>query len=234
MKKSERLLQLLTLLRARRSAITARALAERLGVSERTLYRDMQSLVLSGVPVEGEAGVGYRLRRGSFIPPLMFSEEELEALLLGVRMVQGWGDEDIGSAADSALHKIRSVLPDRVIQEQDLQRATLLVPDLHRREKARFGALIRQAVKAREMLWLDYEDEQGNRSQRHCNPLGLIYWGAAWTLLAWCRLRGDHRLFRLDRILGAELTGEQFQVEPHQSLAAYFRQYNPEFNDRAF
>ncbi|MFC6631723.1 helix-turn-helix transcriptional regulator [Microbulbifer taiwanensis] len=234
MNKSERLLQLLTLLRARRTAVTARALAERLGVSERTLYRDIQSLTLSGVPIDGEAGVGYRLGRGSFVPPLMFTEDEIEALLLGVRMVQGWGDEDMGSAADSALHKIRSVLPDKMLQEQERQRATFLVPDTQRREKARYSGIIRRAIKDRQTLWLDYRDEQGNPTQREGNPLGLIYWGAAWTLVAWCRLRDDHRMFRLDRILDLKPTGQQFQLESHQTLEAYIRQYDPEFVDRAF
>lgn len=234
MNKSERLLQLLTLLRARRTAVTACALAARLGVSERTLYRDIRSLTLSGVPIDSEAGVGYRLGRGSFLPPLMFTEDEIEALLLGVRMVQGWGGEDMGAAADSALHKIRSVLPDKVVQDQDNQRATFLVPDRHRRERARFSALIRQTIKARETLWMEYRDEQGRKSRREGNPLGLIYWGAAWTLLAWCRLRDGHRMFRLDRILNLKTTGRQFEIEPHQSLEAYIRQYDPEFVDRAF
>ena len=234
MNKSERLLRIMTLLRARRTAITAAAMAERLGVSERTLYRDIQSLILSGVPVEGEAGVGYRLRAGAFLPPLMFDEAEIEALLLGVRMVQGWADEAIGAAADSALHKIRSVLPDRVVQEQEHQRVTLLVPDGQREEKARFGDLIRGAIKSRRTLWIDYRDEQGNPSQRESNPLGLIYWGAAWTLLAWCRLRDDHRLFRLDRIQDLRLSDKTFDVKPHQTLETYIRRYRPDFVDRAF
>lgn len=234
MNKSERLLQLLNLLRVRRTAVTAAALAERLGVSERTLYRDVQSLVLSGIPIEGEAGVGYRLRKGSFIPPLMFTESEIEALLLGVRMVQGWGDEDIGAAADSALQKIRSVLPERMLQQQDLQRSTFLVPGNKRREKSRFGGSIRRAIKNREAIWLDYRDEQGNPTQRRGKPLALIYWGGAWTLLAWCLLRDGHRLFRLDRIQELELTGEPFRIEPHQTLETYIRQYDPEFVDRAF
>lgn len=234
MSKSERLLKILTLLRARRTAVTASALAERLGVSERTLYRDMQSLVLSGVPIEGEAGVGYRLRQGSFIPPLMFSEHEIEALLLGVRMVQGWADEAVGAAADSALHKIRSVLPDRMVQEQDLQRATFLVPDGQRSEKTRFGEVIREAIRSRQSIRIEYRDEHGNPTQREGNPLGLIYWGAAWTLVAWCRLRDDHRLFRLDRIRDLQLSGRAFELEPHQTLESYIRQYQPDFVDRAF
>ncbi|WP_323844431.1 YafY family protein [Microbulbifer magnicolonia] len=234
MTKSERLLQLLILLRARRTAVTAAVLAGRLRVSVRTLYRDIQSLILSGVPIEGEAGVGYRLRRDSFLPPLMFDDREIEALLLGVRMVQGWADEDIGTAADSALHKIRSVLPERMLRDQEQQKSVFLVPGHQRTEKSRFGARIRQSIRARETVWLDYCDEQGNSSQRSIYPLGLIYWGAAWTLVAWCRLREDHRLFRLDRIRNLAPSGETFQIEEHQTLQAYIRRYDPTFDDRAF
>lgn len=234
MNKAERLLQLLTLLRARRSVVTARILAEYLGVSERTIYRDIQSLVLSGIAIEGEAGVGYRLQPGSSVPPLMFTGEEIEALLLGVRMVQGWGDDELVQSADSALQKIRSVLPDRTIHNQNHQKATLLVPELHRVERARHGAQLRRAIKHKQVVRLEYRDENEVSSSRDINPLGLVYWGAAWTLVAWCQLRQDHRLFRLDRIKTAELREQTFEIEPYQTLATYIRQYSPEFTGLAF
>lgn len=234
MNKAERLLQLLTLLRARRGVVTARALAERLGVSERTIYRDIQSLTLSGIAIEGEAGVGYRLQPGCSLPPLMFTGEEIEALLLGVRMVQGWGDDELVQSADSALQKIRSVLPDRMIHNQNHQKATLLVPELYRVERARHGALLRQAIKHRQVVCLEYQDEKGVSSSRRVNPLGLVYWGAAWTLVAWCQLRNDHRLFRLDRIKTAEIHDQTFTVEPNQTLETYIRQYKPDFTGLAF
>lgn len=234
MSKAERLLQLLTLLRARRGVVTARALAEHLGVSERTIYRDIQSLVLSGIAIEGEAGVGYRLQPGCSLPPLMFTGEEIEALLLGVRMVQGWGDDELVQSADSALQKIRSVLPDRTIHNQNHQKATLLVPELYRVERARHGALLRQAIKHQQVVWLEYQDEKEVSSNRRVNPLGLVYWGAAWTLVAWCQLRNDHRLFRLDRIQSAEVLDRTFEVASHQTLETYIRQYNPDFTGLAF
>ena len=111
MRKAERLFQLVTLMRGRRLAVTAQDLAARLSVSERTIYRDMQALSLSGVPIEGEAGVGYRIRAGFDIPPLMFTETELEALLTGARMTQAWTDRDLAAAATSAMQKIAPVLP---------------------------------------------------------------------------------------------------------------------------
>lgn len=234
MNKAERLLQLLTLLRARRGVVTARALAERLGVSERTIYRDIQSLALSGVAIEGEAGVGYRLQPGSSVPPLMFTGDEIEALLLGVRMVQGWGDDELVQSADSALQKIRSALPDRMIHTQNHQKATLLVPEMYRVERARHGAQLRRAIKHKQVVWLEYQDENKTSSSRDINPLGLVYWGAAWTLVAWCQLRNDHRLFRLDRIKTAELREQTFTVESHQTLETYIRQYKPDFTGLAF
>ncbi|MGQ9427267.1 helix-turn-helix transcriptional regulator [Gilvimarinus sp. F26214L] len=232
--KAERLMRLLTLLRARRKVITARTLAEHLEVSERTVYRDIQSLVVSGVPVEGEAGVGYRLQPGASLPPLMFDREEMEALLLGARMVQGWADDELSRAAESVLEKIRSVLPDRMVHDQNLQKATLLVPDMHRKDKVRFAARLRKAIKGSTIVRLDYRDEGGEQSQREVHPLALLYWGSAWTLLAWCLLRDDHRLFRLDRIINLKELDRQFQSLPHQTLESYIRQYQPDFDGLAF
>lgn len=234
MTKSERLLRLLTVLRARRTVITARTLAELLEVSERTVYRDVQSLVLSGVPVEGEAGVGYRLHGGATLPPLMFAQEEMEALLLGVRMVQGWAGDGLSRAAASALDKIRSVLPDLDVHTQNMQPARLLVPALHRPERTRHAAALRQAIKEQKVVQLDYEDQEGQQSQRKVCGVGLLYWGSAWTLVGWCLLRDAHRLFRLDRIRSLEVLPEQFQIAPHQSLQAYIQQYNPDFDGKAF
>lgn len=234
MTKSERLLRLLTVLRARRTVITARSLAELLEVSERTVYRDVQSLVLAGVPVEGEAGVGYRLQRAATLPPLMFTQDEMEALLLGVRMVQGWADDGLSQAAGSALDKIRSVLPDLTVHTQNMQPARLLVPALHRPERTRHAAVLRQAIKEQTVVQLDYEDQEGQQSQRSVCGLGLVYWGAAWTLVAWCQLRDAHRLFRLDRIRSLKVLQETFSLAPHQTLQAYIQQFNPDFDGKAF
>ena len=117
MSKSERLFELLTLLRAKRYAVTAKELAERMEVSERTIYRDIQSLLSSGVPIQGEAGVGYLLQAGSHLPPLMFSEKEMMALELGMRMVRAWSDAELAEASHSASTKILSVLPDKLKQQ---------------------------------------------------------------------------------------------------------------------
>ncbi len=223
MRKAERLFQLLTLLRSRRQVITAQELAERLEVSERTIYRDMQALSLSGMPIESEAGVGYRLRPGFSVPPLMFDEDELEALLLGVRMVQGWSDDSLGRAADSALNKIRAVLPERLHQQHTHQPEWLIVPDFHRQNRTQHSDQIRQAIKDRCILDIDYQREDKANSQRCIWPLGLIYWGQTWTLVAWCELRNDYRMFRLDRIQDLHISDQHYPQDPNRSLQQYLR-----------
>lgn len=195
MNRAGRLLKLLTILRARRSAIVARSLAEQLGVSERTIYRDIQSLISSGVPVEGEAGVGYRLGTGATLPPLMFTEEEMTALILGVRMVQGWCDDELVSAAEAALRKIRSVLPDKALHDRERETATFLVPDLHRQQTTRFSGIIRQAIRRQCVLRLGYtaavsKSTRTARSIRwgYCTggPPGLWWPGASYAMTTAC------------------------------------------------
>jgi len=228
MRKAERLFQLLTLLRGRRTVITAKALSERLQVSERTIYRDIQALSLSGVPIEGEAGVGYRLRPGFSVPPLMFDEEELEALLLGVRMVQGWSDSALGNAADRALDKIRAVLPETLHHRHTIRPEWLLVPDYYREESARFSDQIRQAIKSQQVLQLDYRREDGAESTRVIWPLGLVFWGKTWTLIAWCELRTAYRMFRLDRILQSLPLPRHYETTSEISLQYYLNKVQQE------
>ncbi len=225
MKKSERLLQLLVLLRGRRMAITANELANRLQISERTVYRDIQSLILSGVDIEGEAGVGYRLLPGSGIPPLMFNEKELEALVLGIRLVKGWADDELVAAADSAQNKIKAVLPDRTLYEHERKSTKYLVPDYKRRNRIKFSEEIRTAIDGNRVLQIDYQDENGKPSTRMVNPLGMMFWGAAWTVVAWCQLRNDYRLFRLDRIETAHLLEETFATSATCNFEHYASQW---------
>ncbi len=221
MQKAERLLKILTLLQGRRRAITATALADYLQVSERTIYRDVQALCLSGVPIEGEAGVGYILQKGAVLAPLMFNEAELEALILGVRMVQGWGDNSLGQAADSALQKIRAIVPERMQYLQSIAEETLLVPNYERKGNTRFSERIRHAIKQQQKLTIGYRDEQGEDSERIIWPLGLVYWGKVWTLISWCELRAAYRVFRLDRVKALQPLLEQFVTNEHCSLKDY-------------
>lgn len=224
MRKAERLFQLLTILRSRRTVVTARDLAERLQVSERTVYRDIQALSLSGVPIQGEAGVGYQLHPGFTVPPLMFDLEELEALLLGVRMVQGWSDEALGKAADRALQKIRSVLPDRLHFENAVKPEWLLVPDFHRDQSALHSDQLRAVIKQQRVVEIDYSREDQQFSTREIWPLGLVFWGKVWTLVSWCELREAYRMFRLDRIKRLLVLDRHFITTDKVSLQHYLQQ----------
>lgn len=197
--KADRLLKIITLLKGRRTVITARQLAEVLETSERTIYRDIQILLDTGFPVEGEAGVGYRLKPGFDIPPIMFTSEQLLAVQLGLKMVKGWSDKDLAVAAEQARLKIEAVIPERLKQNQSAD--SLLVYDYYLNSPAAsYSVEIRQAIKSKTQITLDYQRADGEHSQRLVTPLGLVYWGQKWTMIAWCLLRQDYREFRLDRI----------------------------------
>ncbi|MDP1681813.1 MAG: YafY family protein [Burkholderiales bacterium] len=216
MRRADRLFQIIQHLHHDR-VITARDLAEVLEVSERTIYRDVKDLSLSGVPIAGEAGVGYRLMRGFHMPPLMFNEEELAALLLGARMVQVWTDKSLARAAHQAISKIESVIPEHL--KPELARTELLVPDFSiSPEVAAHLALLRGAIKQQQKVSYDYIRQDGQHSSRIVHPLGLFYWGKVWTLVAWCELRDAFRHFRLDRIQRMEQLSEPYQFLPGRSL----------------
>jgi predicted DNA-binding transcriptional regulator YafY len=220
MRRADRLFQLVVLLRKRR-AVTARELAHSLEVSERTVYRDVQDLIVSGVPIDGEAGVGYRLRKGFDLPPMMFTVEELMALRIGARLLKSWSDRELAKAADAALARIEAALPDEIRNAE--HEIPVFAPDCFIPEsvKQRVGD-IRNAITARQRVWLEYRNTQDEITIRTVRPLGLFYWGKVWTVGAWCELRSEFRDFRLDRILSFGLTGEFFTDEPGRDLKAYF------------
>ncbi|AFV00149.1 helix-turn-helix transcriptional regulator [Simiduia agarivorans] len=217
MHKSERLFELVNILRSRHTAISAAQLAEHFKVSERTVYRDIQSLQLSGVAIEGEAGVGYALRRDAHIPPLQFSRDELEALLLGARMAQGWSDAAMARNAESAITKILAALP-AALKSTD-QELALRVPRFESNALfTQFSEEFRRAIKSHQVVLIDYRDVAGAISQRRIEPLGLLFWGATWTLVAFCQLRNAYRCFRLDRISAIHITDEHFATHPGKNL----------------
>lgn len=224
MRRADRLFQIIELLRGRRLT-TARHLAERLEVSERTIYRDIRDLMLSGVPVEGEAGVGYALRKGFDLPPLMFDRDELEALVLGARFVQSWGGSALSEAARRALVKIEAVLPaDRRLE---LRRSRLFAVNFN--VPAQLTATmdtVREAINRRHVLCMDYRREDGESSTREVRPLAMYFWGPVWTLAAWCELRQDFRNFRIDRIAEARPVGRNFADEPGKTLDDFLSTIN--------
>lgn len=221
MRRADRLFQILLLL-GRGKVWTAQRLAVTLEISERTVYRDIQDLMRCGVPIDGEAGVGYLLRRGYQVPPLMFTRDELEALALGASIVQSWADKALGDAADKALAKIEAVVPGD-LKNSDAKRK-LFVPDFHVPAVVteRLG-ILRRAIGEQRRVQLSYRRADGEASQRTVHPLGLFYWGAAWTLGAWCELRAAFRGFRLDRIEHQQLLPGHFSAAPGKTLADYLR-----------
>lgn len=208
MRRADRLFQIVLLL-DRSRAVTAQELAQNLGVSERTIYRDIADLSRSGVPISGEAGVGYLMRPGYRLPPLMFDAEELAALALGARLVKNRADAALGHAAERALLRIEAVLP-RHLRESEVK-DTLLVPDFPIAPAmvaplAQLRRCINDSLKAT----IDYVRADGKISSRTLWPLGLVFWGQTWTLGAWCELRQGFRTFRLDRIQNLRVTEEPF------------------------
>jgi predicted DNA-binding transcriptional regulator YafY len=222
MRRADRLFLIIHALRGRRTALPARRLAETLSVSLRTIYRDVADLQLSGVPIEGEAGVGYMLRKGADIPPLMFNAEELEALVVGSRFVRAFAGERLSQSAKAALLKIEAVLPAEL--RARTQRSRIFAPPRRDRLEAT-GTIDRlhEAIAKQHVLRVDYRDEAGKSSLREIEPLCLAFWGGAWTLGAWCRLRADFRNFRPARIADFSASGEAFRETAERGLAAYLR-----------
>lgn len=216
MSRAPRLLALLQSLQGRRAPATAEALAEELGVSTRTLYRDVATLKAEGAPVEGAAGLGYVLRRGHFLPPLALDVEEVDAVLLGLGFAAARQDPGLAAAATRALAKIVAVLPDRVAQ--DAAAAPLLAgpgaasPHL---------PVLRRAMREERRLILGYRDGTGRESRRTVWPVAIGFFDAAEVLAAWCEARGAFRHFRLDRILSVTASPERMPQRRRLLMAAW-------------
>lgn len=224
MRRADRLFQLVQTLRTRRFA-TGEQLAESLGVSKRTLYRDVRDLQIAGVPIRGEAGVGYRLERGYELPPLTFTSEELEGLVLGARFVAAWGDPELAAAMGSAMTKIEAVLPEAL--RAVLLEAPLFAPAFGgAATMARNMGPLRRAISESRVIHFSYTNEDGTPSERDARPLGLYFWGSKWTLATWCELRRDYRSFRPDRMEGLRLLERSFDPSEGPSLAEFLSRLN--------
>jgi predicted DNA-binding transcriptional regulator YafY len=227
MRRADRLFQIVNVLRRRRTATTATHLAERLGVSERTVYRDVRDLVLAGTPIDGEAGVGYRIGPGYDLPPLMFDRDEIQALVLGARMVRRFGDPALARASDSILGKVAAILPKNLAPL--VAETRLFVPStIGTGQIADALTLAREALIARRKLELSYANADGAASTRTVRPLGIFFWGRTWTLAAWCELRQDFRNFRLDRIAASMMLDETFEDEAGKALRDMLARYGPD------
>ena len=221
MRRADRLFQIVQHLRGGR-LVTAQKLGTWLEVSERTIYRDIADLQSTGVPIDGEAGVGYMMREGFDLPPLMFTRDEIVALVAGARMVRAFGGAAMARAADEALVKIGAVLPDA--EKDRIARTEIHTPMWVVSDAAREAIdLIERAVEKRQVLTIDYCDEAGRGTARDIRPLGLWFWGKVWTLVAWCEMRDDFRAFRIDRLASVVIAGRNFKPERGKQLTDFYR-----------
>ncbi|WP_437882441.1 helix-turn-helix transcriptional regulator [Pseudomonas sp. LRF_L74] len=225
MSRSQRLLTLIEILRRHRFPVAGAVLADELGVTLRTLYRDIGTLREQGANIEGAAGLGFVLRPGFMLPPLMFSEDELEALVLGSRWVAQRTDERLGLAARNALAKISSVLP-RALRDELEANSLLIGPGASRPPESISQPLIRQAIKTERKARINYQDLGGNASERTIWPFALGYFDDVRVLVAWCELRDGFRHFRTDRVSAFEVMQERYPRRRQALLKDWRRQHN--------
>jgi predicted DNA-binding transcriptional regulator YafY len=220
MRRADRLFDILRILRAAPGPVTAATIAEELEVTVRTVYRDVATLQARRIPIEGAAGIGYVLRRGFDLPPLMFTEDEAEAIAVGVRMLARTGDPGLQKAAESVLSKVTLVVPDPL--RDYLNSAPVYVsksgaPVPERRD---LPATIRHAIRDGRKMRIAYEDETSHRTLRVIQPFAVAYYVEATLVCAWCELRDGVRHFRSDRIVSAEVLQESFTI-PAAVLATW-------------
>jgi predicted DNA-binding transcriptional regulator YafY len=233
-RRADRLFRIVQMLRSGRLK-TAAALAERLQVSERTIYRDVRDLQLAGQPITGEAGVGYTLRREFDLPPLMFTPEELTALVLGARLVQAWGGAQNAAAAGSALARIEAVLPAELAARLDaiaLYAPGAQMSAAHRRllDDLHAACLAKRVV---EFCYTRLGEETCLAEDRRVRPLALAFWSGVWTLTAWCETRDDFRTFRMDRIEGMSVLEREFVPKRGQRWEDFVKRMRVAAKERA-
>lgn len=222
MRRADRLFDIIEYLRRHRRVVTAAELGAKMEVSVRTIYRDIADLQASRVPIDGEAGLGYLLRDGYDLPPLMFKAEEAEALALGARIVSTWGDEELAEAAKAVLAKLRAVLPRELKTQFDA--LGVMAPPAHYQAAVSIDlARVRRAVRNKRKIRFSYADKDGKPSKRTIWPLTLSFYGAVWTVPGWCELRHDFRVFRADRMGDLEVLDERIPHDPSKNLQAYLK-----------
>ncbi|MBE7638661.1 HTH domain-containing protein [Sneathiella sp. P13V-1] len=218
--KTERLFNLLEILRGRHYAISAEELAEKLNVSVRTIYRDVAALQAMGAPIEGEVGVGYQMSKGYFLPPLNFDLDEMDAIILGMQLIAVRGDGTLADAAARASSKIMGVISDRFAASRS--QSTLLVSNLRGKAPNHMSSL-REAIRKRYRVEMAYVDLKGQSTKRTIRPLGVTAFDEVWLLTGWCELRDDFRNFRVDRISELEMTNSYFKPELGKEFSDYLK-----------
>lgn len=209
MTRTERLLTLLQVLRTYRYPVSGQRLSERLNISLRTLYRDIATLQAQGAEIEGEAGVGYILKPSFFLPPLMFSQIEIDALLLGTRWVSQYGDAPLSKAATDALSKITEVLPKNIKNEMNAFALRVGPPAQESLAKEDL-TILREAIRNQKKVHLNYQSQEGKRSQQIIWPFTIGYFTDSRVLVAWCEKQHDYRHFNTSGIISAEVLNERF------------------------
>lgn len=225
MRRADRLLQIIQVLRRRKAPTTARMLAEELEVTPRTIYRDIASLQSARVPIEGEAGIGYLLRGGYDLPPLMFSADEIEAVVLGMRMVSARGDADLARSALNVLAKIEVVVPNAVSDQ--MWKGNLLVPHPVQNEILIVPHLptIRLAVRQNQKLKITYTSLDDCETARTIWPLGLYIFSHVTLVCAWCELREGYRAFRAERITDCEPLADRFNPKNGTMMNEFLKRF---------
>ncbi|MFZ3233832.1 MAG: YafY family protein [Stellaceae bacterium] len=220
MRRADRLFDIIQNLRAAGRPMTAAALADKLEVGARTIYRDIAALQASRVPIEGAAGLGYVLRRGFDLPPLMFTADEADAIAIGVRLLRRLRDPKLQIAAESVLAKLAAVVPDPL--QSHLVGAPVFVSEGSAPEVSGIDlAELRRAIHDTRKLSIDYADEEGRRTRRTIWPVAMAYYVDVTVIAAWCELRRDFRHFRVDRILSSRLLDERFPADNGKLMAEW-------------
>ncbi len=221
MRRADRLLKVIQLLRRHRRPVTGQHMAEELEVSLRTLYRDMADLITDGVPIRGEAGVGYVLGEGYDLPPMMFNADELDAVMLGLSWVARRGDQTLQRAAADTVAKIGTVLPQHL--RAYFYDAPLITPPTFNQTKESIDlAAIRKAIRTQAKVKIEYQDELQKPSSRVIWPIAISYFDAQRLIVAWCELRVGFRHFRSDRVLAMTVLEEKYR-EPRLKLLAKWK-----------
>jgi predicted DNA-binding transcriptional regulator YafY len=220
LRRADRLFDILRILRGARQPVTAASIADELEVTPRTVYRDIATLQARRIPIEGAAGIGYVLHRGFELPPLMFTEDEAEAIAVGVRLLARTGDPGLQKAAESVLSKVTLVVPDPL--REYLSTAPVYVSKSGAPVPAQrdLPTTIRHAIRDSRKIRMAYRDEQGRETQRVIQPFAVAYYVEATLVCAWCELRGDIRHFRTDRVVSAEVLDEGFAI-PEPIIAGW-------------
>jgi predicted DNA-binding transcriptional regulator YafY len=220
MRRADRLFDIIQALRTATKPLTANVLADRLEVTPRTVYRDVATLQARRIPIEGAPGIGYVLRRGYDLPPLMFTTDEIEAIAVGVRMVRRLRDENLQVAAESVLSKLTTAVPEAM--RKGLATPRIWVSDGDARRPTGVDlAEVRSAIRTSRKLLIGYVDEQGRRSRRTVLPIAMVYYVDVTLIAAWCELRGDYRHFRIERIKSCAVLGEQFSGEAGRLMTGW-------------